>query len=214
MITTNLYYKKIGQGYPLIMLHGNGENIDTLLSLGEALSTDFLVYLVDSSGHGKSPGEIHTTYDEMAEDLIHFMVQNRINKAHIFGYSDGAIVALKATITHPHLFNKLILCGMNISPDGLIDESINEIKESYLKEKNPLHKLMLEGPIFNVSDLEHIEHKITLYFGEHDAIKIAHQHLIHQLLKHSDLHIMNHESHGSYICYSNKLSKELKMLLK
>ena len=56
-ITVNgyrLYYEKHGEGRPLILLHGNGQDhtiFDRALPL---LEKSFCCYLVDSRGHGQS----------------------------------------------------------------------------------------------------------------------------------------------------------------
>ena len=169
-----MHYEVYGKGYPLIMLHGNGEDMKSLLPLAMELSKTYQIYLIDSRGHGQSTGEV-SSYDVMGNDLVTFMKVMHIKDAHVFGYSDGAINALKAVIISKKHFNKLILCGLNLHPSGLLDKTIIEMKEAYQKEKNPLIKMMLEGPIFNLSDIEVINNDICLYFGEFDLIKIDHQ---------------------------------------
>ena len=49
-----LFYKKKGQGNPLLLLHGNGDSHKDLERLGMTLSVNFTVYLIDSRGHGQS----------------------------------------------------------------------------------------------------------------------------------------------------------------
>ena len=67
-----LYYEKTGQGRPLIMVHGNGEDhtiFDRALPL---LERSFCCYLVDSRSHGQSEeGELH--YESMATDMFCFL---------------------------------------------------------------------------------------------------------------------------------------------
>ena len=209
-----LYVKKIGQGYPLLMLHGNGEDHRSLEVLANQLKKDFTIYLIDSRGHGKSTGPIADTYDDMADDLIDFLHQKKLECVHVFGFSDGAIIALKALIKMPNLFKKLILCGMNISPDGLNNELINQIKNNYQTKKNPLLKLMLEGPIFNDCDLKRVSHDIHIYFGEHDAISIEHQERIKGLMTHAKYFILEGHTHDSYIIENDTLKDEILAFLK
>ena len=49
-----LYYRKLGSGPPLIILHGLYGSSDNWLSIGKALSEQFTVYLPDQRNHGRS----------------------------------------------------------------------------------------------------------------------------------------------------------------
>lgn len=194
-----LYYEKIGQGPDLVMLHGNGEDHTTLMTLAFALKSDFTIYLIDSRGHGQSTGGIAKDYQEMSIDFIEFLNQQKIYKTSVLGYSDGAIIALKSAVMQPDRFDKLILCGLNISPDGLIDDIIKDMKCAYEKNKDPKLALMLEGPVFKPFDLEKVNHEVLLIFGENDLIKKQHQADITTQLSHASLYILKGETHSSYI---------------
>ena len=50
----SLYYKELGQGVPLVMLHGNGESHQIFGRLSELMSRHYRVILMDSRGHGAS----------------------------------------------------------------------------------------------------------------------------------------------------------------
>lgn len=200
-----IYYEILGEGYPLIMLHGNGEDHTTLLPLARKLSTHYSVYLIDTKGHGKSEGNIPNSYDDMAINLLDFIHELSITKAHVLGYSDGAITALKALLIKPLLFDHLILCGININPNGLTDSVKNDIYLQYSKQKDPLLKLMLEGPIFNTRDLELLTHKMLFIFAEHDDISISHQLYIKHIFSGATHMNLPHETHGSYIMYNDQL---------
>ena len=50
----NIYYEKSGQGKPLILLHGNGEDHTIFDALIKRLSESRAVYAIDSRDHGKS----------------------------------------------------------------------------------------------------------------------------------------------------------------
>ena len=62
-----LYYEKIGEGRPLIMVHGNGEDHNIFTKSAEILSSKFEVYLIDSRGHGKSKysGKLHSRSEQI-----------------------------------------------------------------------------------------------------------------------------------------------------
>jgi hypothetical protein len=60
-------------GYPLILVHGNGGSQDSLREAAQYLANDYKVYLIESRCHGQStdPGEI--SYDLMAKDIKEFI---------------------------------------------------------------------------------------------------------------------------------------------
>ena len=71
-----------GQGDPLILLHGNGENCDYFVGQIDAFSRYYHVYALDTRGHGKTPrGEAPFTIRQFADDLLSFMDEHDIGKA-------------------------------------------------------------------------------------------------------------------------------------
>ena len=83
-------YIEQGTGFPLILLHGNGEDVSYFVHQMEPFSRHFRVIAVDTRGHGKTPrGEAPFTIRQFADDLLGFMDVHGIDKAHILGFSDG-----------------------------------------------------------------------------------------------------------------------------
>ena len=50
----NISYEKIGNGYPIILLHGWGANKNTFNKLANHLKDNFTLYLIDLPGFGES----------------------------------------------------------------------------------------------------------------------------------------------------------------
>lgn len=97
-----LNYIEKGSGFPLLLLHGNGENLDYFAHQIEYFSKFYRVIAVDTRGHGKSPlGDAPFTIRQFAEDLFAFMDTLRLPKAHILGFSDGANTALTFALKYP-----------------------------------------------------------------------------------------------------------------
>ena len=115
-----LNYEVSGQGEPLILLHGNGEDLTYFKNQVPVFSLRYTVYAVDTRGHGKSPrGTGKFRIERFAEDLYRFMRERHLKKAHILGFSDGANIAMYFAIRHPEMVDKLILNGGNAFPTGL-----------------------------------------------------------------------------------------------
>ena len=106
----NLNHKIIGEGFPVIILHGLFGMLDNWQTIGKKLAEEgYMAILIDQRDHGKSP---HTTafhYDLLAEDLLHFTEENWIYKAHILGHSMGGKSAMKFAFLHEDKVEKLIV---------------------------------------------------------------------------------------------------------
>lgn len=108
---------------PLLMLHGNGEEhgifgqvIDAVCASGRP------VVAVDSRAQGKSTrGTAELTYELMADDALAALAALGFGKAHLLGFSDGAIEALVIARDHPELALSLLCIGANLTPDGVDD---------------------------------------------------------------------------------------------
>ena len=85
-----LHYTEQGSGFPLILLHGNGEDHTYFVHQIEFFSRFYRVIALDTRGHGQSPrGTAPFSIVQFAKDLLAFMDQKQIKKTHILGFSDG-----------------------------------------------------------------------------------------------------------------------------
>ena len=120
MADISLYYTESGEGFPLIFLHGNGEDSGYFVHQTEFFSAYFRTIAIDTRGHGRSPrGEGEFSLVRFADDLHDFMLSHGIEKAHILGFSDGGNIALYFALKYPSMVGRLVLCGANISPSGI-----------------------------------------------------------------------------------------------
>lgn len=106
---------------PVLMLHGNGEEhgifgqvIDAVCASGRP------VVAVDSRAQGKSTrGMAELTYELMADDALAALAALGFGKAHLLGFSDGAIEAIIIARDHPELTLSLLSIGANVTPEGV-----------------------------------------------------------------------------------------------
>lgn len=128
MMDIRLYYEKAGDGEPLIMLHGNGEDGTYFKHQMEYFSKDYRVIAIDTRGHGKSPrGEKPFTIRQFAEDLNGFMEEQGMEKAHLLGFSDGGNIALAFALRYPGKVESLILNGANLCPAGVKPRQVCQV---------------------------------------------------------------------------------------
>jgi len=132
-----LFYRELGEGKPLIILHGVFGSADNWLTVSKGLATDFKLYLLDQRNHGLSPKSDVFTYAAMADDLKEFMEEHSIKKPTVIGHSMGGKVVMKFASLYPALINKLVV--VDISPryyhphhqdilKGLLSLNLTELK--------------------------------------------------------------------------------------
>ena len=207
-ITVNgyrLYYEKYGEGRPLILLHGNGEDhtiFDRALPL---LEKRFCCYLVDSRSHGQSEeGELH--YESMATDMFCFLEMLDLRDAIFYGYSDGGIIGL-LTAARTERISTLIVSGANLTPSGAKLWVRLQLWVSNLCEPNPKKELMLTEPWITDDVLVRIKACTLVLAGSRDVIREEETLHIAEMIPGAELQILEGEDHGSYIVHSEKIAK-------
>ena len=120
MMDIQHYFIEQGQGEALILLHGNGEDCSYFEGQTGEFARYFHVFAVDTRGHGKTPrGERPFTIRQFADDLLAFMDEQGIEKAHLLGFSDGGNIAMIFALRYPERVNRLILNGANLNAKGV-----------------------------------------------------------------------------------------------
>ena len=109
-----LNFKKIGEGNPLIILHGLFGSLDNWMTIAKELGKDFEVYIVDARNHGQSPHDDVFNYHVMVEDLKKFIEEHQMISPIILGHSMGGKTAMQFATDYPHLISKLIV--VDIAP--------------------------------------------------------------------------------------------------
>jgi pimeloyl-ACP methyl ester carboxylesterase len=206
----NIYYEVYGNGDPIILLHGNNENIKIFDKLIDKLKDSHEVYAIDTRCHGKSQKVKEISYDLIAADVIQFIKALNINNPILYGFSDGGIVGILIAIKEKHLLSKIIVSGANITPDGIEDKVYKFSKFCYTIFRDKKIKMMLYEPNITKEELASIDIPVVILAGENDAIKSEHTEFIHKNIKDSKLEIIKNENHGSYIIHSDKIYEIIK----
>jgi len=107
--TVDLHYYTMGQGFPLVMIHGWCSD-----GLGFTLQTSFAykyqLIFPDLRGHGKSPKpHMPSNASLLASDVNRLLEKLDIKKAILCGGSFGGMVALQFALDYPRKVEALIL---------------------------------------------------------------------------------------------------------
>jgi esterase len=121
-----LHYRELGEGTPLLILHGLFGYSDNWQTLGRKFSEHHRVFLIDQRNHGRSPHSEEFNYDLMAQDLLDLLEENGLEAPVLMGHSMGGKTAMTFALLHPDRLSKLIV--VDIAPkeypirhDGILD---------------------------------------------------------------------------------------------
>ncbi len=119
-----MYYETYGgTGTPLVLLHGGLGAIGMFAQLLPALAETRQVVAVELEGHGRTALlERPLSFEQMADDLAALIMQLRLAKADLVGYSLGGGVALQTASRHPQRARKLVLVSAPYKSDGWYPE--------------------------------------------------------------------------------------------
>ena len=194
------HYIENGQGDPILLLHGNGENSSYFRGQMEVFARSFHVYAIDTRGHGKTPrGSRPFTIRQFAEDLLGFMDAHQMKKAHLLGFSDGGNIAMIFAMQYPDRVDRLILNGANLDPDGVKRSAQIPIEIGYriakrfagtseaAKRNAEMLGLMVNDPDIRPEELKAIRARTLVIAGTRDMIRESHTRLIADSIPHSRL---------------------------
>lgn len=185
----SLYYEKRGAGEPLVLLHGNGEDGSYFLHQMEAFSREFLVYALDTRGHGRSPrGSAPFTISQFAEDLLAFLDEQGLKRVNLLGFSDGGNIALTFALRHPERVRRLVLNGANLTPRGvkawvqlpivLGYQVASRLKSPKARTNAEMLGLMVHEPQIPPSELAGLMMPVLVIAGTRDMIREDHTRLM------------------------------------
>jgi pimeloyl-ACP methyl ester carboxylesterase len=144
-----LFYRKYGEGPPLVILHGLYGSSDNWVTIAKKLSDTFTVYLPDQRNHGQSPhNDIHD-YNSMKDDLYELVNDLALKKFFLAGHSMGGKTAMSFALKWPEMLNGLLIA--DVSP--FINESAGDHAYSHHSEilnailSIDLHKISTRGEV-------------------------------------------------------------------
>jgi 2-hydroxy-6-oxonona-2,4-dienedioate hydrolase len=156
----SLHFNDIGQGRPVVMLHGSGpgasgwsnfsRNVDAFVASGHR------VILIDLPGWGRSDTVVVKTGNRIpinVDAVVAVLDALHIERAHVLGNSMGGATALKFAIQHPTRCEKLVVMGGGAGGQSLFvpmpSEGIKSMLAAYRQPSLESLKRMMNVFVFD-----------------------------------------------------------------
>lgn len=169
---SEVYYKTIGEGDPLIIVHG-GPVLDhsyLLPHLG-ALAEDYQLIFYDQRAAGRSSIEVDLatmSLEGFVEDIEILRRQLDLDKINLLGHSWGGLIAMNYALKHDDKLNHLILSN-SMAPSTIDwqEESIAVAQKTTKEDQNKLNNLTSSGLLRTEDPSSAIEEMMMLSYRAH-----------------------------------------------
>jgi pimeloyl-ACP methyl ester carboxylesterase len=120
-----LGYRVIGEGKPLVLLHGGFGSVEMFGPNLGLLAEGRQVIGVDLQSHGRSPAvDRPMRFETMADDVAALIEMLGFEHVPIMGFSLGGGVALRTAIQHPAVVDRLVLVSTVFKRHGWHPEMV------------------------------------------------------------------------------------------
>lgn len=107
-----LHSKILGQGKPLLILHGFLGMGDNWKTLGNRFAKNHQVHLIDQRNHGRSFHADEFNYEVLVDDLLNYINHHNLDKVILLGHSMGGKTVMLFAVNHPEKVEKLLIADI------------------------------------------------------------------------------------------------------
>jgi pimeloyl-ACP methyl ester carboxylesterase len=202
-----IHYAVRGSGPTLVFLHGGGDSGEhSFVRQLDVFSEHHHIVAPDQVGQGRTPdvpGPL--SYTAMMEDTAELLRMLKLQHVDVVGFSDGGILALMLAVRHPELVRRLVISGVNISPEGLRPEDLEELRATQIAKPTTIDEklahLWLTSPTeeeLNLGLLSKIIQPVLVISGDRDAITLEHTLKIFHALPDAELCVLPGTDHATF----------------
>jgi pimeloyl-ACP methyl ester carboxylesterase len=149
----SLYYETLGQGAPIVFIHGGYGDRRMWDGQFQALAGDFQVIRYDHRGFGRSP--IPRKAYSPVDDLLRLFDRLKLKRAHVVGNSLGGSLAIDFTLKHPERVASLVVVASGPNgvppPQEAVDRIVAVFKAAESEGPEKAVELWLAHPMVAVS---------------------------------------------------------------
>jgi pyruvate dehydrogenase E2 component (dihydrolipoamide acetyltransferase) len=136
----------MGQGEPVLFIHGFGGSADSWYYNTRPLSQRFRVYAMDLPGFGRSSKVARPGFLAFfAEWLVHLLDLNGHARAHVVGNSMGGAISLHLALAHADRVQRLVL----VDPAGLGTELNEDVLRAMTETRTEMDARAALAPVFH-----------------------------------------------------------------
>lgn len=115
----NIYYEVMGEGRPLVLLHGGILSIEMFDGIRPVLAKNRQVIALELQGHGRTAdSDREISLAQFADDVVGVLDHLGIPQADFFGFSLGAGTAFQTALDHPDRVGKAVVASVAFNPSG------------------------------------------------------------------------------------------------
>ncbi len=112
----DIFVVELGEGPPLVMLHGGGPGASGMPNFARnasVLSRSFRLIVPDMPGYGRSTKGVDRKdpFGDLASSMLCLLDALKVGKAHVLGNSLGGSCALRLALEAPERVDRLVLLG-------------------------------------------------------------------------------------------------------
>jgi pimeloyl-ACP methyl ester carboxylesterase len=219
-----MYYETYGpaRGVPLVLLHGGGSTIESTFGrILPFLARNRRIIAVEEQAHGRtSDRDAPLSFATSADDVATLLEELDVAQADVFGFSNGASIALQVAIRHPRAVRKLVFASSMTKKDGAqpqlwsliqstdISQMPQPLQDAFLKvNPDPAKlKVMHDKDLERMrrfadvpdSDLRALRAPTLVLLGDRDIVKPEHAVELTHLIPNARLVILI-GGHGDYL---------------
>jgi len=135
-------YKTLGEGKPLLILHGWGSRSDNWQKVGEILAKSGIkVIIPDLPGFGKSDKpQTAWNLDDYCDFVEEFVKILNLDKFYLLGHSFGGALAVKCGLKFPEKIDKLFLVSASCIRKKTFKNKLFKFLSKFIKIKTPFFR--------------------------------------------------------------------------
>ncbi len=131
-----LFYRIVGDGYPLVILHGLFGSSDNWQTFARGMADQYKVISLDLRNHGNSMHTYDFNYNSISQDIRETLSELQLDQYHLLGHSMGGKAAAYHTLENPDRVSKLVIIdiAMRAYPphhdryfDAMLSMDLNQI---------------------------------------------------------------------------------------
>ena len=132
----------LGEGQPLIILHGFFGMGDNWKTLANKFTEKCQVHVVDQRNHGRSFHSDEFSYELTVEDLLFYIEHHHLENVHLLGHSMGGKTVMLFAVEYPEKVDKIVIA--DIAPrfypphHHFIIEALNAVDFKKVNSRNDI----------------------------------------------------------------------------